>query len=63
MLYMKRIGDNDPISVSAESSKLVVNLLSLYCKTFSDNLLTDESMGALVQGLRFIYDEAGHRGS
>ena len=49
--YVKRVGAGDPSTVSADSSKLLVNLLALYCKTDSDNPLTDESMGALVQGL------------
>ncbi len=60
--YMNRVNGFDAEVATYESSKLIVNLLSTYFKTYTEDPLSDESMGGLVQGLRCLYDEAGHRG-
>ena len=60
MAFTALTGDPDPVSVTEKSSVLVMNLLSSYCKMGKKDALGDDSMGALVQGLRHLYDEHGH---
>lgn len=43
-----------------DSSKFVLNLLADYCKFGTAQSLKNDSMGALVQGLRHVYCEHGH---
>lgn len=59
---MEKIGEEDLVPVSYEPSELIVNLLSILCRIITNNLLSVESIGALVQGIRYIYDEINHRG-
>ena len=65
--YCKRISSptneiQDPRTVSPESSRIVMNLLYDYCKMNSPEALSNDSVAAMVQGLRTVYEEAGHRG-
>lgn len=50
----------DPTIVTKESSVFVLNLLADYCKFGTPNCLRNDSMSALIQGLRFVYSENGH---
>lgn len=50
----------DPVRITPNSSLLVLNLLAKYCKFGSPQSLKDDSMGALVQGLRIVYEQHGH---
>lgn len=59
--FAQKVGAEDPVSVTIESSKLVLNLISVYCKVGTPDAQSDDSVGALVQGLRAVYEEAGHR--
>ncbi len=52
----------DPRVVTPESSKFAMNLLYSYCYTGTPKALSDDTMGGLIQGLRNIYTEHGHRG-
>ena len=60
--YMDKVGANDPKEVTPDSSMLICNLLSEYCGVQTENPLGEQSMTALIQGLRFLYEECGHRG-
>ena len=60
--YMNRFNGSDPEISTYESSKLIVNLLTTCCKTDTDDLRRDESMGAFLQEFRLLYEEAEHRG-
>jgi len=59
--FAELVGAEDPKKVTVESSKLVLNLLNNYCKIGTPGALSDDTVGALVQGLRAVYEEAGHR--
>ncbi len=43
--------------------KLIMNLLYTYCRCGTEQALSDDTMGGLIQGLRHVYSEAGHRGA
>lgn len=58
--YSRQHGTSDPEQVSVDSSLFVMNLLAKYCKFGAKDSLRDDSMGALVQGLRYVYEENGH---
>lgn len=47
----------DPKEVSKESSVLILNLLASYCRMGTKDALGDNSMGAIVQGLRHVYEK------
>ncbi len=53
----------DPVEVTPESPKLIMNLLYTYCRCGTEQALSDDTMGGLIQGLRHVYSEAGHRGA
>lgn len=61
--FCVQTGFKDPVSVSKESSNMILNLLTHYCKTKSDNPLSVDLMGAIIQGLRAVYTDYGHRGA
>lgn len=59
---MKRIGGEYPMTVTSDSFDYLANLLSIYCRTNTEETLYAVSIGDLVQDARHIYDENGHRG-
>lgn len=61
--FSGKVGFIDPFKVRAETSTLILNLLSEYCHTGKKEALSDDTMGALVQGLRALYLDHGHKGS
>ena len=58
--FSKIHGTEDPFVVSIESNDLILNLLHKYCRVGTENALSDDTMGGLIQGLRRVYDEHGH---
>lgn len=50
----------DPREFKANSSLLVLNLVAKYCNFGKPESLKNDSMGALVQGLRLVYDDYSH---
>lgn len=56
-------GSSDQLIVSPNSSELVLNLIAKYVRYRSDNPLKSVSMVYLIQGLRLVYEEAGHTNS
>jgi len=58
--FSKLHNASDPREVSSSSSVLVVNLLAQYCKFGTSEALTVNSMLAMIQGLRHVYNEHGH---
>ncbi len=49
----------DPVEVTPESPKLIMNLLYTYCRCGTEQALSDDTMGGLIQGLRHVYSEPG----
>ncbi len=60
--YVNRVNGSEPEIVTYETSKLIIKLLSTYCKTITKDPLSDESIGTCVWRIKFFYDEIGHRG-
>lgn len=58
--YTKLHNAPDPEKVTEKSSKLIVNLLSEYCRVDSEDPLSISSMRAICQGLCHVYRNAGH---
>ena len=50
----------DPEKVNLGSSLLILNLLAKYCKFGAVNALKNDRMGALIQGLRIVYEKHEH---
>lgn len=50
----------NPKTVTADSSKLIINMLSEYCQLHSDQPLSMFTMAGLCQGLCRAYRAAGH---
>lgn len=58
--FTSRVGTKDPQKVTPQTSILILNLLSKYCKTGS--ALSEDTMGGLIQGLRYLLEDFGLRG-
>ena len=54
---------SDPVHISPEASLLIPNLLAQYSRLGKEDSLKDDAMGALIQGLRLVYEKEGHCGS
>lgn len=60
--FTTKVGSTEPGSVTPQTSVLLLNLLSQYCKTGLPDALADDTMGGIIQGLRTVFEENGHRG-
>ncbi len=63
LAYAVKHSAPDPFQVNSNSSTLILNLLTEYCKMNSPDLtsvLRNNSMGCMIQGLRLVYEEYGH---
>jgi len=58
--YAAKKGAPDPNVVTKDSSIFVLNLLADYCRFGRSDSLKNDSMSAIVQGLRLVYSEHGH---
>lgn len=59
--FTKLTGASDPKTVNASSSKLVINFLSKYCLSGTENALSIDTVNSMIQGLRHVYDQNGHQ--
>ena len=59
-IFASMHGIPDPVRVTKESSNRIMNLIAQYCKLGTRDTLKNDAMGALIQGLRHVYEEHGH---
>ncbi len=60
--FAEKIGVENPRVVTPDFSKFVINLLYSDCYTGTPKPLADDTKGGLIQGLRNVYTDHGHRG-
>lgn len=60
--FCPKTGYNDAETICESSSTMILNLLSKYCRYGTREALSDDTMGASIQGLRACYVGKGHKG-
>ena len=58
--FVQNRGNDDPESVSPNSTALVVNLLAVHCKYGAKDALKPDTLNGYIQGLCLTYEKYGH---
>lgn len=59
----ENLKNGEPTVVTAQTSKLLINIIAQYCNTGKETALSEDTMGGLIQGFRTMFEKSGHRGT